>query len=235
LASPRMIKMTAELLHSYSEAALTNADDLLAEASLLYENGHAARAYFLAIACVEETGKALLSFDAQTRNLSDPAVCTRLKRDMENHGRKITYALGRWALGKHDPREGLKVAFDLINDLSEGREPSMYTDLCNSPDRVQTPREVIRSSAARDCIRLASHCLAYAHKHVLEASPLKFSAAHDKLFTMKSAKFQQILSVEDFWWYYISRLKAGQADIAEACLGYEQQHLNTGVRFHTAD
>ncbi|WP_282029502.1 AbiV family abortive infection protein [Paracoccus marcusii] len=87
--------MTKLLLQHYSEAALRNADDLIAEATLLRDHDHMARAYFLAVACIEEAGKALLAFDSQNRDLSDPAVCTKLKRSMENHGDKINYALNR--------------------------------------------------------------------------------------------------------------------------------------------
>ena len=79
MGSTHLPNLTATLLLSYSEAALRNADELLSEASLLRDHDHMARAYFLAVACIEEAGKALLAFDAQNRNLSDPAVCTKLK------------------------------------------------------------------------------------------------------------------------------------------------------------
>lgn len=226
--------MTPELLRSYSEAALSNADELLVEASLLRDHDHMARAYFLAVACIEEAGKALLAFDAQNRSLSNPAVCARLKASMENHGRKINYALSMWALSSSDQREALKVALDLIVHVKDGREPSMYSDLRTDPDRVQTPREVVRDSAARDCVRLAEHCLAHAHRHVSEKTPFKFTSAQDRLFTMKSAKVQQMLNTEDFWWYYISRIEAGQHDMAEAVLGYERDHIETGTPFRAA-
>jgi AbiV family abortive infection protein len=223
--------MTAELLRSYSQAALNNADELLVEASLLYDHDHTARAYFLAVACIEESGKALLAFDAQSRNLADPAVCTKLKSSMENHGPKINYALSMWAMGSPDQREALKVALDLISQVKHGREPSMYSELRTDPDRVQTPREIVRTVAARDCVRLAENCLAYARRHVIEKTPTKTTTAQDRLFTMKSAKFQKMLSEEDFWWYYISRMEAGQQDVAEAVLGYERDHLSTGIPF----
>jgi V8-like Glu-specific endopeptidase len=124
------------------------------------------------------------------------------------------------------------VALDLIVQLKHGREPSMYTDLRTDPDRVQTPREIVRASAARDCVRLAKDCLAYAHRHVREKAPAKFTSAQDRLFTMKPAKFQEMLRTEDFWWYYISRMEAGQQDFADAVLGYERDHTKTGTQFH---
>jgi hypothetical protein len=48
---------------------------------------------------------------------------------------------------------------------------------------------------------------------------------------MKLAKFQEILSAEDFWWYYISRMEAGQQEFADVVLGYERDHNKTGTPF----
>lgn len=231
MGSPHLPKLTTTLLYSYSEVALRNADELLAEASLLRDHDHMARAYFLAVACIEEAGKALLAFDSQNRNLSDPAVCTKLKKSMESHEMKITYALSKWALSSPDQRKALEVALDLIFDVKHGREPSMYSDLRTAPDRVQTPREVVRESAARDCVRLAENCLAYAHRYVNEKTPAKFTTAQDRLFTMKTAAFQEMLNREDFWWYYISRMEADQHDIGEAVLRYERDHIKTDTPF----
>ncbi len=234
MGSSHMPKMTAELLRSYSEAALRNADELFVEASLLHDNEHNARAYFLAIACIEEAGKALLCFDAQKRNLSDPAVCTKLKAKTENHEMKITCALSMWALSSSGSREtALEAALDLIFHLKQGREPSMYSDLRTDPDRVQTPRDVVRSKAAFDCLRLAENCLAYAHRHVSEKIPVKTTSAHDRVFSMKSKNFQEMMSDEDFWWYYISGLETGREDFAEAVLGYERDHVKTGKPFYS--
>lgn len=231
MGSPHLPNLTATLLLSYSDAALRNADDLFSEALLLRDHGHMARAYFLAVACIEEAGKALLAFDAQYRNLSDPAVCTKLKKSMESHEKKISYALMMWASSSSDKRKALNVALDLMVHVQLGREPSMYSDLRTDPDRVQTPRDVVRERAARDCVRLAQDCLAYSHRHVIEKAPARFTTAQDRLFTMKSAKLQALMDTEDFWWYYISQMEAGQQDLAEAVLGYERDHIKTGTQF----
>lgn len=234
MASPHTPKMTSELLCSYSEAALSNADELLVEASLLHDHGHNARAYFLAVASIEEAGKALIAFDSQKSNLSDPAVCSKLKAITENHAQKITYALTMWALHSVDPQKALKMACNLIFDLQHGREPSMYTELRTDPDRVQTPRVVVCANATRDCIRLAENSLAYAQRHIREKTPFKFTNAQDRLLTMRSGKFQETMKTEDFWWYFISRMEAGQLDIAKAVLGYERDYVNTGTPFRPA-
>ncbi|RWP38871.1 AbiV family abortive infection protein [Mesorhizobium sp.] len=235
MGSPHTPKMTTDLLRAYSGAALRNADELLVEASLLRDHDHMARAYFLAVACIEEAGKALQAFDAQNRNLSDPAVCTKLKAGMESHSQKVSYALGIWALSSPDQSGAMKVALDVIFHLKRGREPAMYSDLRTNPDRVQIPREIVRAVAARDCVRLAESCLAHAHRHVSEKTPAKFTSAQDRLFTMKSARFQEMLNTEDFWWYFISRMEVGQQDIAEAVLMYERDHIKTGIPFRPVE
>lgn len=232
MSSPHQPTLTKELLQLYSKAALRNADELLAEAVLLRDYEHMARAYFLAVACIEEAGKALLAFDSQNRDLSDPAVCTKLKKSMENHGSKINYALSMWAFNGPDQRDAVKTAIDIIGHIKRGREPSMYSDLRTAPDRVQTPREVVRDVASRNCVNLAEACLQYAHRHVVEKIPANITKAQDQLFTMKSVKLEEFLKREDFYWYFISRMEAGQLDIADAVLGYEKDHLKTGVPFH---
>lgn len=232
MGSTHLPKLTPELLQQYSAAALRNANDLLAEASLLRDHGHMARAYFLAVACLEEAGKALFAFDSQNRNLTDPGVCAKLKKSMETHADKINFALCMWAFSSTDQRKALKMALDLVYHLKRGREPSMYSDLRSDPVRVQTPREMVRNEAARDCVKLATDCLAYACRHVTEKTPVSFTRDQDRLFTMKSAKFQEMLRTEDFWWFYVSRLETGQQDIAEAVLAYERDHMKTGMPFN---
>ncbi len=140
-----------------------------------------------------------------------------------------------WALKSKNPREEIKVAIDLAIDLKHGREPTMYTDLRTDPDRVQLPREVIRASAAEDSVRLAEMCLANARRHVREEEATKFTAAHDRLFTMKSRKFREMLNMEDFWWYYLSRIENDQQDIAEAVLGYERDFVAADKKFKTIE
>lgn len=231
MSSPYLPQLTADLLHAYSEAALCNAEELLVEASLLCDHDHMARAYFLAVSCIEEAGKALQAFEGQHRNLSDPAVCTKLVAGLEDHAQKINFGLSMWALNGPDPRGGLKIALDLIGHLKRGREPSMYSDLRTDPDRAQTPREIVRADAARDCVRLAANCLAYARLHVSEKAPTRFTRNQDRLFTMKTAKFQEILKQEDFWKFFISRIETGQQDLGEAVFAYERDHITTGTPF----
>jgi hypothetical protein len=42
------------------------------------------------------------------------------------------------------------------------------------------------------------------------------TSALDKVFTMKSAKFREMLSSKEFWLYYVARLESGDTRLAEA-------------------
>lgn len=228
-------KFTVELLREYSAAALQNAAQLLEEASLLHEKGHAARAYFLAVASIEETGKALLAFDAQGRNLTDSALTAKLRRSMEDHSQKITAAFTAILLASPNIREAVMPAVELMIHLKRGREPSMYTDIGYPESKIQIPSSIVRDVAAKDCVRLARDCLAHARKHVAKKEPEVRSRAEDQLFSMKSGQFQKLANTEGFWWYYIAQLEAGNKDFAAAAVAYQRDYLSKGKTFECAD
>jgi AbiV family abortive infection protein len=229
-----MVTLTSELLKAYCDAALDNAAELYAEASLLLAHGHNARAYFLAVASMEEVGKALMAFDGQNRKLDNPAVVSKLRSGMEDHSRKITYAFMPMIVASTEQRQAIEVAVDLMINLQRGREPSMYSDLRSDPDRAQRPRDVAREKAAQDCARLAGNCLAHATSHVRETQPQQITRAMDALFTMKGNHVKKVLKTENFWWYYIARREAGNLDWAEAIVGYDKDHVQRGTLFKNA-
>ena len=231
MASPDFPELTKSLLRSLSDAAIKNARELYSEAELLRDHGHMARAYFLATSSIEEAGKALLAFDSQNRNLSDPAICKKIKSSTEDHRTKTIYALIQWALASSDKTTALKTALDLIIHLNRGREPSMYSGLRSSPDRGQIPSEIVRDAAAIDCVKLALGCLENAEAHLNETIPPEYSTKQDRLLTMKNGTYREILNVEDFWWFHISRHKNGREDFAENLLEYQHQFLNKQKTF----
>ena len=65
----RKYSITYDLLKQYQDASLLNSQSLIKEAGILYKRGYLARAYYLACASIEETGKAYNAFSAQGRNL----------------------------------------------------------------------------------------------------------------------------------------------------------------------
>ena len=225
-------QLTPELLREFASAALKNAEELLAEASLLLANEHWARAYFLSVASIEESGKARFAFDSQSRNLANPAVSTTLRRYLENHARKIQYALGSWIMDNEaEARKVLEIVIDLMVDLQRGREPSMYSDLRISPEKAQTPRDVVRPAAAADCVRLAHDCLTRAHSHIAANRPVAISPSDDRLLTFKSTALHAIVKSQDFWWYFLDRFERGEKNWAETVLQYETIYRSKGLSF----
>jgi AbiV family abortive infection protein len=224
-------RFTVDLLREYVTAALQNASELLEEASLLFSNGHSARAYFLAVASIEETGKALQAFDAQGRNLGDSAVTAKLRRAMEDHSQKITAAFTAMLMSSSNIRDAVMPLVDLMIHLKRGREPSMYTDIRYEESKVQIPAAMVRSVASRDCVQLAHDCLAHARNHVAEKKPEIRSRAEDELFAMKSGQFQKMVNTEGFWWYYITQLESGNRDFAAAAVAYQRGFVSKGKTF----
>jgi AbiV family abortive infection protein len=231
MSTPRNIKFSRELLRNYSLAALANASELASEALILHKHGHFARAYFLAVVSIEETGKAFLAFDGQGRNLSDSAVASKLKRAMEDHSQKITSAFIAWLIAAPNVRESVMPAINLMINLKHGREPSMYTDIRSDSSTVQIPAAVIREKASSDCIRLATDCLSHTQAHISEKTPEPRTRAEDQLFAMKAGHFQKIASTEDFWWYYVAEIKAGRKELAEAVISYQDNYIKRGFVF----
>jgi AbiV family abortive infection protein len=225
----KAIAFSPELLRDYSRAALDNATELIAEASLLHKHGHFARAYFLAIAAIEETGKAFLAFEAQGRNLSDSSVVSKFSRFVLEHPDKITFALLPLIFASTNVRESIMAALDLIVTLKDGREPSMYTDLRSDTSTIQIPKTLVRKKAAFDCLRLARDCLLATREYVSGKPPRQKSVAEDQLFTMKSKQHREILSNVDFWWYWIDELKMDRKDYAEAIISYRQKYAGKGL------
>jgi len=224
-------RFTVDLLREYGTAALQNASELLEEASLLFSNGHSARAYFLAVASIEEIGKALQAFDAQGRNLGDSAITAKLRKAMEDHSQKITAAFTAMLIASPNIRDAVMPLVDLMIHLKRGREPSMYTDIRYGESNVQIPAVMVRDVAARDCVQLARDCLVHAQNHIANKKPEIRSRAEDELFAMKQGQFQKMANTEGFWWYYIAQLESGERDFAAAAVAYQRDFVSKGKTF----
>lgn len=227
----RTYALTVELLQRYSAAALQNATELLEEASLLQTHGHKARAYFLAVASIEETGKAQLAFDAQGRRLRDSAVASKVRKSFEDHSSKITSAFTPWLLASSDVTKSAEAAIKLMVALKFGREPSMYTDVDETGESAQLPSVVVRSEASKDCVRLARDCLAHARRHIETSQPLLTTPAQDGFFAMKGAITRELLSTEDFWEFHIDRIKAGVNKLEESVVEYHKRHYQPKLKY----
>lgn len=230
---PNSFRYTPDLLNKYASAAFDNAKNLINEAQLLLNHGHLGRAYFLAVAAIEEIGKSFIAFDARGRNLEDSAVTAKIRNSFESHTDKINAAFLASIFSHEDLRSELQGIIDLMIALKYGREPSMYTDINYETGQIKSPEDLVREKAAKDCIRLARHCYYKTIEHQQTVPPTQRSAHEDALYAMKSKKTNDLFKNEDFWWFLIANMEAGENDFSKSVVLYQREYLNKGRKFKT--
>lgn len=223
--------LTDELLVSYREAALDNSRQLIEEAQLLLSKEYYARTYFLALASIEETGKAQILFDAMGRDLSDLGLCNMIKKRIEMHSYKIISAFIAWLQKSENQKEAVQEYVDITVHLKRGREKSMYTDVKSNILGLSKPNEVVRPVAARDCLHIAVNCLHHTEQHIKNSSPRKTSKYEDKLYCLNTDKMTKMMNTEDFWEYYIDQLKQGNNDHAMTSVKYYDEYFSKNQTF----
>lgn len=227
---PNSFRYTKELLATYTAAAL-NAKDLIEEGQLLLSQGHLARAYFIGVAAIEEIGKSFTAYDAQGRNLNDSAVTAIIRTSLENHSSKINAAFHVSILSHGDLRNELQGIIDLMIALKYGREPSMYTDIDYENVKVKSPDEVVREVAATDCIRLAQHCYYKTEEYIQTKQPTQRTKYEDAFYGMKGNTTTKLFNTEDFWWFHIANMEAGENDLSKSVTQYQREFLSKGRLF----
>jgi len=223
--------LTDKLLVSYRDAALDNSRQLIDEAQLLFSKEHYARTYFLALASIEETGKAHILFDAMGRNLNDPGLCKKIKKKIEMHSDKITSAFVSWLLKSENKEEAVKEYMDISVHLKRGREKSMYTDVKSNTLGLSKPSEVVRQIAAKDCMHIAVNCLHHTETYIKRNEPRKTSKFEDKLYCINTDKITKMWNTEDFWKYYIAQMRQGNSDYPMASVKYHDEYFSKSKTF----
>ncbi|MDB5799843.1 MAG: AbiV family abortive infection protein [Rhodocyclales bacterium] len=120
---------------------------------------------------------------------------------------------------------------DLMIAVKQGREPSMYADFQNEESTVATPESVVRLEAGRDCVRLAHDVLEHAQRHFSQSTPKVTTRVQDAFFALKPSVFQKMTKTEDFWWYYISRMEAGDQALETAVTDYQKHYVSKDTKF----
>ncbi len=212
-----MRKLSNEILLNLSVASLKNAAALLEEAEVLPSAEHYARAYFLAVAAIEEVGKSALAFGAAGRNLADRQVLKKTWSNLLDHKSKIIAAFGPSLnlTQRENMKEAIDAALELMGSLRLGREPSMYTDVL-ADGSIQNPNDLVRPVAARDAVYLAQHCLARAKQHQANSEPASTTAASDFFYTLSSSKIQEIMAQDEFSPFYLERINGGNISLEDA-------------------
>lgn len=231
--------LTVDELQAYCGAALKNARELIDESQLLLKHECYARTYFLSVAAIEETGKAVMAFMGQGRNLADPAVEAKLRANLENHPAKILNAFVPWMLAhEQNPtafRAALERLLEYVTALRRGREPSMYVDLVPSGTPMKRPAERVRPEVATDCVALVAKCWTIAAAYLATKTPSESTSEQDRFFVLSQHKVRQILETEDFWWYYLSCVESGNWDIAGAAAAYLSEYAGKKTPFKRSE
>jgi AbiV family abortive infection protein len=232
MENPNYYKLTIDLLNGLAKAAIANAGELIEEAKVLYAANHFARAYFLAVASIEETGKSQIAFDGQGRKIEDTSIAAKIKKHLEDHSAKITSAFVPWMNDAKDIRSEVMNAVELMVMLKNGREPSMYTDIHLDGKGIHLPSEKVRPVAARDCIRLAMKCFDTAQKKMGSGIPPKQTTRNqDLLYSMKSKEYEAILKTEDYWWYALDLMEKKRFVFEDAILEYKAVYMEKGIKY----
>jgi len=219
----RQYKLSHQLLHKYLDAAMINASDLLIESSTFLSQKRYARAYFLACASLEETGKAYAAFSAMGRNLKNPGVEKAVKESFEDHKRKIISAMVCLLKKKNISKKIIEEFIKLAMDIGTGREKSMYVDI-NEKDEVTEPSKLIRPIAALNACRLAADCLDATGNYIKENKPEKFTASQDKFMTLNKGRLYKMLNTKDFWEFCIYQFQKKNFDFPDIFAKYHDEY-----------
>ncbi|MCC4585739.1 AbiV family abortive infection protein [Xanthomonas sp. NCPPB 1067] len=216
-----MKELSKQTLLKLSVVSIDNATALVEEAKTLLSAEHFARAYFLAVAAIEEVGKSALAFGAAGRNLADRQVLKKTWNNLLDHKSKIIAAFGPslTLTQRENMKEALDTSLELMGSLRRGREPSMYTDVL-ADGSIQNPKDLVRPVAARDAVHLAQHCLARAKQCQANNEPASITAASDFFYTLSSSKIQEIMGQEDFSPFYLERINNGNISLEEAIYAF---------------
>ena len=199
--------LTPELLLSYSKAALKNARALWDESCALIDSSHYPRAYFLACASIEETGKAFIAFNSINRKLKNGAVQNAINDYFQTHHFKLSMGLICLLINHQITEKSGKQFLDTAFNLYVGREASFYADI-QGDGIITIPRELVRPKVAMQTADLADEALTATRQYFLKEDPPQYSEMDDKAFVIsRQRKCLQMLQLSNFWWFYFDILK----------------------------
>jgi AbiV family abortive infection protein len=135
-------------LEKLYDACLENAESLHAEAKLLLENGHVARAFALAYTGWEEVGKAQLVADFA----NGMAAETEFEDAFRKHNLKLAYNHRRFVVNMSNvPLATIEYESSKAQSLFDERNASLYVAK-GTNDSALIPRDAISREAARESV-----------------------------------------------------------------------------------
>lgn len=125
-------------------ACLSNAEELLNASKVVAQSGSNHIAYHLAALALEEVGKASMIFMSSLR---DPTEEEK-KRPIDwidNHERKLFWALWSLRFDSDEPTKGIKQALDIARIIHQTRLAAMYVELGDPDARTRIDAEQVRN------------------------------------------------------------------------------------------
>lgn len=228
----REYELHDEFLKAYGDASLENAQQILNDAKILLNHKSYAIVYFLAVAAIEETGKAYMAFSSRGRNLSNAGLKKKIKEMFENHSQKISSAFASWITKSSKTEESIRNAMELMVQIKSGREKSIYVDV-NSDNSLSIPMKIIRPIVAINSVTVAEKCLYYTRNIILENHPPSFSSFDDKFFCLKGDSFKKLFNNADFAKYVLSELKQQNKkfDFSKIVVTYHDKYFSRNKLF----
>lgn len=217
------IALTSKLLRRYRDASIDNARELLYEAELLLKHNHFARAYYSSVAAIEEVGTSVQVFDALGRNVRDPDVANRVVLNLGDYARKVTAAVFPWLLVVPARRDEVMPYISKMIKRQIPKLDAIHTELDGKGPQgpqINTPNYRVTLTDAEIWLRLAKDIYTHAETYVLFAPTKIRTKAEDEVFAMKSAALAAVTSSPEFWEYYISCMKTGNATFEAAVADY---------------
>jgi len=225
----RPYNITLEILGEYQKYALENAFELVEEAQTLLEQKHFARAYYLGIAALEESGKAFLAFLSKGRNLNDPGIQRKIKANFEDHRSKILSSLGCLLNCTNKTKDEINYFIEIAFALEVGREQAMYVDISDTGTAI-LPKNSISKINATDCLRLARAALDATVEYISTNSSKNYSPYEDKLFCIRTEKLFTIMNSSDFGTYLhdLVTCDSSMFDLTRALVKYHDEFFSKG-------
>jgi AbiV family abortive infection protein len=217
------IPLTSKLLRRYRDASIDNARELLYEATLLLQYNHYARAYHSSITAIEEIGTSVQVFDALGRNVRDPDVASRVVLNLGDYARKVTAAVFPWLLVAPARRDEVMPYVSKMIKRQIPKHGALHAELDGKGPlgpQIHSPNFRVSMNDAEVWLGLAKDIYAHAETYVLFAPTKIRTKAEDEVFAMKSAALAAVTSSPEFWEYYISCMKTGNATFEAAVADY---------------
>ena len=154
-----------------------------------------------------------------------------MKLNFDDYQKRMTASVFPWMLFEPSRREEASTFIDELIDAKRLTPPSLYVGIDPLDAKVMTCQGFVRPAEAQRCVRMAQTIFAFAAPHVLDSPPKIRTKAEDEFFAMKPSVLLSMTNTADFWQYYISCMKSGDAAFEDAVSEYNRKYFAKNTKF----